>query len=66
MGIPADTIQHIFDPFFTTKGREAGTGLGLSISHRIVEEHGGTITVQSTAGQGSRFAIRLPACENTV
>lgn len=62
-GIPADVIEHVFDPFFTTKGRDAGTGLGLSISHRIIEEHGGSISVESTAGEGCRFVIRLPVCQ---
>jgi signal transduction histidine kinase len=62
-GIPADVIEHVFDPFFTTKGRDAGTGLGLSISHRIIEEHGGTISVHSEEGEGSRFVIRLPVCQ---
>ena len=60
-GIEQDMLQQIFDPFFTTKGRDAGTGLGLSISHRIVEEHGGTLQVESEKDKGSRFIVRLPA-----
>ncbi|NLH48371.1 MAG: PAS domain S-box protein [Myxococcales bacterium] len=59
-GMP-EYIQHqIFDPFFTTKGRDSGTGLGLAISQRIVEEHGGKISVTSEVGKGSCFTLRLP------
>ncbi|GFE58888.1 ATP-binding protein [Geobacter sp. AOG1] len=57
-GIPAKDIPLIFEPFFTRKG--AGTGLGLSITQRIVEEHHGRISVESSAGQGTRFTILLP------
>jgi two-component system NtrC family sensor kinase len=60
-GIPSTVIDKIFDPFFTTKPVGEGTGLGLSICHRIVEEHHGTIDVESTLGQGASFIIRLPA-----
>ena len=65
-GIPDDIRRRIFDPFFTTKSRESGTGLGLSISSRIVEEHGGTIVVESTEGEGATFIVRLPICEEEV
>jgi signal transduction histidine kinase len=61
-GIDPAIRDRIFDPFFTTKPQGQGTGLGLSISHGIVSEHGGTISVDSTPGQGSRFLVRLP-CE---
>ncbi|MCL4302041.1 MAG: response regulator [Anaerolineae bacterium] len=57
-GIPVETQQHIFEPFFTTKTR--GTGLGLTIARRIVEEHGGTISIESEAEHGTRFIICLP------
>ena len=57
--IPADALPHIFDPFFTTKGRDEGTGLGLAICRRIVQEHGGEITVES-GERGTAFAVRLP------
>jgi two-component system sensor histidine kinase PilS (NtrC family) len=57
-GIPAEAQERIFDPFFTTK--PGGTGLGLATVHRIVEEHGGSIRVQSAAGKGTSFHVRLP------
>ena len=58
-GIAPGQVAMIFEPYYTTK--EEGTGLGLAISKRIVEEHGGTLAVQSTVGQGSTFTIRIPA-----
>lgn len=59
-GIPDDIMDKIFDPFFTTKEVGKGTGLGLSISYSIVKEHGGTITVESKTGIGTKFIIDLP------
>jgi signal transduction histidine kinase len=59
-GIPADVLPRIFDPFFTTKDVGEGSGLGLSIVHGIVERHGGTISVESEVGRGTRFIITLP------
>jgi two-component system sensor histidine kinase PilS (NtrC family) len=58
IGIPVEALDRIFDPFFTTK--PGGTGLGLATVHRIVEEHGGSIRVQSAAGKGTSFHVRLP------
>jgi two-component system NtrC family sensor kinase len=60
-GIPGEIITKIFDPFFTTKPVGEGTGLGLAICHKIVEEHGGSIYVESEEGTGTTIIIRLPA-----
>jgi signal transduction histidine kinase len=57
-GIPVGVQSRIFEPFFTTKVR--GTGLGLTVAHRIIEEHGGSISVESEVAKGTRFIIRLP------
>jgi two-component system NtrC family sensor kinase len=57
-GIANDVIGKVFQPFFTTKRK--GTGLGLWLSQRIVQDHGGTIAVESTVGKGTTFAITLP------
>ena len=64
-GIPDDVISRIFDPFFTTKG-QAGTGLGLSVVHGIVRSLQGQITVESTPGKGTRFAVLLPLTDQHV
>jgi two-component system NtrC family sensor kinase len=59
-GIASEDLDRIFGPFFTTKEVGHGTGLGLAISYGIVQEHKGTITVESQVGQGATFTIRLP------
>ena len=59
-GIPPEVLPKIFDPFFTTKDVGKGTGLGLSIVYKIVEQHGGRISVDSTVGVGTRFTVVLP------
>ncbi|BAM02690.1 sensor histidine kinase [Phycisphaera mikurensis] len=57
-GIAADALERIFEPYHS--GRRGGTGLGLPTSRRIVELHGGTLTVDSEPGRGTSFQIRLP------
>ncbi len=59
-GIEPAVLDRIFEPFFTTKPPGRGTGLGLPICRRIVEEHGGAITVESEPGRGTTFRVRLP------
>jgi signal transduction histidine kinase len=64
-GIPEEIRDKIFEPFVTTKGalggsQTPGTGLGLSVSYGIVQEHGGTISVESTVGRGTTMTVRLP------
>lgn len=60
MGIGPDVVTKIFDPFFTTKPIGVGTGLGLSVCAGIVQEMGGSLSVESEVGKGTRFIVRLP------
>jgi signal transduction histidine kinase len=62
-GMPEETRSKIFDPFFTTKDFGKGTGLGLTVVKGIIEEHGGTIAVESAVDRGTTFWIRLPVDE---
>ena len=60
-GIPEADRPYIFNPFFTTK--VSGTGLGLAITHRIIQEHGGTVAVESEVEKGSIFRVYIPTKE---
>jgi two-component system, cell cycle sensor histidine kinase and response regulator CckA len=64
-GIAAEVLPRIFESFFTTKPRGMGTGLGLPISLGIIRTLGGEIVVDSRAGQGATFRVRLPADESS-
>ncbi len=59
-GMPKEVLDRIFDPFFTTKDVGGGDGLGLFVAHNLVTSAGGTLTVESTLGEGTCFTIRLP------
>ncbi len=59
-GIPPQDLPHIFDPFFTTRKDTGGRGMGLAIARKMVELHGGQISVDSVCGQGATFTITLP------
>jgi signal transduction histidine kinase len=59
-GIQPEQISKIFDPYFTTKQGKSGTGLGLYITKKVVEDHSGSIKVDSTPGVGTTITIRLP------
>ena len=61
-GISQEQQEHLFEPFYTTK--ENGTGLGLSICQSIIQQHKGTISLESTSGQGTTFSIRLPVLQD--
>ena len=60
-GIQPEILDKIFDPFFTTKKVGIGTGLGLAVSYAQIEKMGGSLTVESSPGQGAEFTISLPA-----
>ena len=60
-GISLPAADRIFNPFFTTK--QGGTGLGLALAHKIIEDHGGTITFRSSPGVGTTFRLLLPVID---
>jgi two-component system NtrC family sensor kinase len=59
-GMQPEHLPRIFDPFFTTKARRTDTGIGLSVVHKIIEDHGGSIRVESAPGQGTTFWLTFP------
>jgi PAS domain S-box-containing protein len=65
-GIPDDILPRVFDPFFTTKRTDKGTGLGLSQAHGFAHQAGGTITIHSEVGMGTRVTIYLPRAKDGV
>ena len=64
-GISREDLDKIFDPFFTKAPLGKGTGLGLSICNSIVDQHGGSISVESQSGKGSTFTVKLPSLSAT-
>jgi PAS domain S-box-containing protein len=67
VGIPDAILPKVFDPYFSTKprGGQRGMGLGLTVARAIVEQHGGTLALTSTAGEGTTVTVTLPAAEAT-
>jgi signal transduction histidine kinase len=65
-GIPPEHLTRIYDPFFTTKAARKGTGLGLSVTYGIVQEHGGSIEVESAVGHGTVFHLEFPLARKPV
>lgn len=59
-GMNKEQQEKIFEPFFTTKPVGEGTGLGMSISYKVIQQHKGSISVESTEGKGTKFRIKLP------
>jgi two-component system NtrC family sensor kinase len=66
IGIPQENLPRIFEPFFTTKKDGKGVGLGLSVAYGIIQEHGGSIYIQSKSGKGTTLKVRLPAVTGPV
>ena len=59
-GMSPEVQAHIFEPFFTTRAEGKGTGIGLALCYKLIEEHQGTISVDSREGEGTRFTLALP------
>jgi two-component system cell cycle sensor histidine kinase/response regulator CckA len=65
-GMSTQLLEHIFEPFFTTKSPDKGSGLGLSIVYSVVQQNGGTVSVDSELGRGTEFSVRFPAVDAAV
>lgn len=65
LGMDHETLARIYEPFFTTKPLDKGTGLGLSTTYGIIRQHGGSIAVESTPGEGTGFRIWLPISDGS-
>ena len=65
-GMTPEILEHIFEPFFTTKELGKGTGLGLSITYGLIKKLGGTISVDSTVGNGTVFSIHIPFTSSNI
>ena len=63
-GMAQDLLDQVFEPFVTTKGPRHGTGLGLSVVYRIVQDHGGSISIDSQPGHGTQVVLTLPGAEH--
>ncbi len=61
-GIAPEALDRIFEPYYSTKIVGGGLGLGMSITRSVIEDHGGTITVDSRPGEGTTMTVRLPTC----
>jgi len=59
-GVPEEFLGRVFDPFFSTKGAGEGTGLGLSVCRKLMEDHGGEISVDRSPAGGARFRLAFP------
>jgi two-component system, NtrC family, sensor kinase len=64
VGIPKENLPKLFEPFFSTKKKGKGVGLGLSVAYGIIQEHGGSIQVESEEGRGTTFTLELPLKTN--
>ena len=65
VGIPPEHLARVTEPFFTTKAEGKGTGLGLAICRRVIQEHRGTLRIESTLGRGTTVHIALPVASDT-
>ncbi len=59
-GMDEETLRHAFDPFFTTKPGHVGSGIGLASAYQTVQNHGGTMIIESAPGEGTRVSVLLP------